>query len=63
MLEGSDLRRGRLKAALVRGATGRCLMIGVETGLDIAHVPRGLQLVAIDISDDVLQKAAPRAAR
>lgn len=60
LFEGSDLRRGPAKAALFREMAGRVLFVAVGTGLDVKHFPPGREIVAIDISDEMLRRAAPR---
>ncbi len=59
--EGSDLRRGPSKKALLRDMRGRILFVGVGTGLDILHFPPGRTIVGIDISEAMLLKARHRA--
>lgn len=61
--EGSQLRRGPHKAALFRGMTGRVLFEAVGTGVDIQHFPPDCEITAIDISEEMLRRARPRAAR
>ena len=61
LCEGSGLRRGPHKARLFRHISGRTLLVAVGTGLDIRHFPRGQAITAIDISRDMLRKAAGRA--
>jgi ubiquinone/menaquinone biosynthesis C-methylase UbiE len=39
---------------------GRILFLAVGTGLDIRFFPKGRQIVGIDISDKMLEKAKPR---
>jgi ubiquinone/menaquinone biosynthesis C-methylase UbiE len=63
LFEGSDLRRGRAKADLFRRMEGRVLFVAVGTGLDVKHFPPNLEIVAIDISDEMLRRAAPRCRR
>jgi SAM-dependent methyltransferase len=60
--EGSGLRRGPDKARLFRHMRGKVLFAAVGTGLDILHFPPGLDIVAIDISEGMLRRAAARAA-
>lgn len=60
LFEGSDLRRGPAKAALFREMFGRVLFLAVGTGVDIGHFPLAGQIVAIDISEEMLRKAQPR---
>jgi ubiquinone/menaquinone biosynthesis C-methylase UbiE len=59
--EASDLRRGPAREALFREMTGRVLFIAVGTGMDIKHFLPGREIVAIDISEEMLRRAAPRA--
>lgn len=59
LFEGSDLRRGRAKAELFRRMEGRVLFVAVGTGLDVKHFPPNLEIIAIDISDAMLRRAAP----
>ena len=60
LFEGSDLRRGPAKAALFREMFGRVLFLAVGTGVDIGRFPLARQIVAIDISEEMLRKAEPR---
>lgn len=60
LFEGSDLRRGRAKAELFRRMVGRVLFVAVGTGLDVKHFPPDLEIVAIDISAEMLRRASPR---
>ena len=57
LFEGSDLRRGPAKAALFRKMAGRVLFVAVGTGVDIRHFPPARQIVAIDISGEMLRRA------
>lgn len=61
--EGSQLRRGPHKAALFEGMSGRVLFEAIGTGVDIQHFPPGREIVAIDISDEMLLRARPRVER
>lgn len=63
LFEGSDLRRGRAKTELFRRMEGRVLFVAVGTGLDVKHFPPNLEIVAVDISDEMLRRAAPRCRR
>ena len=63
LFEGSDLRRGRAKAELFRRMEGRVLFVALGTGLDVKHFPPDREIVAIDISDEMLRRAAPRCKR
>lgn len=60
LFEGSDLRRGPAKATLFREMMGRVLFLAVGTGVDIKHFPPARQIVAIDISEEMLRRAQPR---
>jgi len=59
---GQERRWCRWKRALFDKITGHTLMAAVGTGLDIAFLPPGRDLVAIDISPAMLDRARPRAA-
>lgn len=59
--EASALRRGPAKETLFREMKGRVLFIAVGTGIDIQHFPPGREMVALDISEAMLRRAAPRA--
>ncbi|TWT44480.1 Demethylmenaquinone methyltransferase [Phycisphaerae bacterium RAS1] len=61
--EGSQLRRGPHKAALFRDMSGRVLFEAVGTGVDIQHFPPDREIIAIDISEEMLRRARPRAER
>lgn len=61
--EGSQLRRGPHKAALFRHMSGRVLFEAVGTGVDIQHFPPDHEVIAIDISEEMLRRARPRAER
>lgn len=61
--EASALRRGPAKERLFREMTGRVLFIAAGTGMDIKHFPPGREIVALDISEEMLRRAAPRAQR
>lgn len=58
--EGAALRRGPRKAALFREMTGRVIFAAVGTGVDILHFPPGREIVAIDVSDEMLRRAEAR---
>lgn len=60
LLEGSDLRRGPAKAALFRKMVGRVLFLAVGTGVDMKHFPPARQIIAIDISEEMLRRAETR---
>lgn len=61
--EGSHLRRGPHKAALFRDMSGRVLFEAVGTGVDIQHFPPDREIIGIDISEEMLRRAKPRAER
>lgn len=58
--EGSHLRRAAAKASLFQNMRVRILFMAVGTGLDILCFPPGRKIVAIDISAEMLRRAAPR---
>ena len=60
LCEASELRRGKHKAALFRHMAGRVLFVAVGTGVDIKHFPPGRDIVAIDISEEMLRRAEAR---
>lgn len=60
--EGSELRRGPHKTALFRDMVGRTLFVAVGTGTDLRHFPPGRDIVAIDISEEMLRRAEARRA-
>jgi ubiquinone/menaquinone biosynthesis C-methylase UbiE len=49
------------KEKLVREAKGKVLEVGVGTGASLAHYPPGVELVGIDISPNMLEKAKAKA--
>lgn len=59
--EVAALRRGSAKETLFLEMKGKVLFIAVGTGTDIRHFPLGREIVAIDISAEMLRRAAPRA--
>lgn len=61
--EGSGLRRGPAKAVLFREMRGRVLFVAIGTGVDIAHFPLGHEIVAVDISKEMLRRAESRRAK
>lgn len=50
----------RRKHEVVGRASGRVLEVGVGTGKSFAHYPQGIELVGIDISPKMLEKAETR---
>lgn len=59
--ESSRLRRGPSKSGLFAEMAGKVLFLAVGTGADIPHFPPGLDITGIDISREMLRRAAPRA--
>jgi len=59
---GDDVRQGDDKRRLFAKACGRTILVAVGTGADIKFLPPGLDIVAIDISPGMVEKAGPRAA-
>ncbi len=51
----------RRKHEVVGRAKGRVLEVGVGTGKSLAHYPQGIELVGIDISPKMLERAKARA--
>jgi ubiquinone/menaquinone biosynthesis C-methylase UbiE len=60
--EASSIRRGPAKAALFREMKGRVLFVAIGTGVDIPHFPPGHEIVAVDISKEMLRRAEARRA-
>lgn len=58
--EASELRRGPDKAAIFEDMAARVLLVAVGTGIDIRRFPPGRQVVAIDISREMLRRARAR---
>jgi ubiquinone/menaquinone biosynthesis C-methylase UbiE len=58
---GDDRRFAPVKQRLFAKMYGKSLMVAAGTGNDFKHFPPGLDIVAIDISPKMLEKAAPRA--
>jgi ubiquinone/menaquinone biosynthesis C-methylase UbiE len=56
---GGTKRRRRV----LSGTRGRVLEVGIGTGLNLEHYPVGVDLVGIDISGKMLQRAQARAKR
>lgn len=61
--EGSQLRRAPYKAALFREMAGRVLFVAVGTGVDIPQFPPNCEIIAIDISEEMLRRAEARQKR
>jgi ubiquinone/menaquinone biosynthesis C-methylase UbiE len=59
---GAEKRWGPWKQAFFSAmGSGRILLAAVGTGLDIPFFPPGCEIVGIDISEGMLEKARPRA--
>lgn len=58
--EASMLRRGPAKAELFAEMRGRVIFVAAGTGTDFAAFPPGLDITAIDISDEMLRRAERR---
>lgn len=58
--ESSELRRGPYKDQIFRGMRGRVLFVAVGTGADIRHFPRDRRIIGVDISREMLRRAARR---
>jgi ubiquinone/menaquinone biosynthesis C-methylase UbiE len=60
---GPERRWAPIKRELFsRMGTGKILFVAVGSGLDIQHFPQGRDILGLDISRKMLEKAAPRAA-
>jgi SAM-dependent methyltransferase len=57
-----DLRVGPYKRRLFSKIRGATLMVAAGTGIDFKYFPPNMQVVAIDISPKMLQRAARKAA-
>jgi phosphatidylethanolamine/phosphatidyl-N-methylethanolamine N-methyltransferase len=55
--------KGRLRAELFAHAKGRVLDIGIGTGANIPHYPEACEVVGIDSSRGMLERAVDRARR
>jgi ubiquinone/menaquinone biosynthesis C-methylase UbiE len=58
---GEDLRQGDAKRRLFDLARGRTIFVAVGTGNDIKFLPAGLDVVALDVSSAMLEKARVKA--
>lgn len=58
-----DLRQGRDKRTLFGRAHGRTIFVAAGTGHDFKYFPPGLDIVALDISPRMIERALPRAAK
>ncbi len=59
--EASSFRRGPAKAALFADMEGAVIFEAAGTGADFTALPPGMDVTAIDISDEMLRRAAKRA--
>lgn len=59
--EASCLRRGPAKAALFASMRGKVIFVAAGTGADFASFPPGMDITAVDISEEMLRRAARRA--
>lgn len=59
--EASCFRRGPAKAALFADMRGKVIFVAAGTGTDFAAFPPGMDITAIDISEEMLRRAAKRA--
>ena len=59
---GPEKRWAPFKRHFFSSMRGKVLFLAVGTGLDIPFFPKGADIVGIDISDKMLEKARPRAA-
>ncbi len=57
MNNGVELRFGDVKQEWFSKAAGRTLLVAVGTGLDLAYFPDGHEIVGVDISEKMLEKA------
>jgi ubiquinone/menaquinone biosynthesis C-methylase UbiE len=55
--------RGRLRARMFEGLSGRILDAGVGTGRNIPHYPKGAEVIGIDASNGMLEQARRRGER
>jgi ubiquinone/menaquinone biosynthesis C-methylase UbiE len=60
---GEDLRQGDDKRTLFAAARGRTIFVAVGTGNDIKFLPPGLEIVGLDISPAMIERARSRARR
>jgi len=59
---GAEKRWGPVKRELFSRMRGEVLFLAVGTGLDFAFFPPGQHITGVDISAEMLKRAAPRAA-
>jgi ubiquinone/menaquinone biosynthesis C-methylase UbiE len=62
MTWGEQRRFGPAKRRLFGLANGKCLMVAAGTGVDFQFFPPGLDILAIDISTGMIERAAKPAA-
>lgn len=60
---GEDLRQADGKRQLYGHARGRTIFVAVGTGSDVRYLPPDLDVVGLDISPRMLERARPRAER
>ncbi len=61
LTRAQDRRHGPAKARLFAKIRGRTLLVAVGTGNDLKHLPPGSDLVAIDISPQMIAQARTKA--
>ena len=57
MNKGIETRYGDKKRTWFSRSRGRTLLVAVGTGLDLQYFPAGLDIIGIDISEQMLEKA------
>jgi len=62
MTRGEDWRQGEEKRRLFAKIQGKTLLLAVGTGNDLKYLPPGSDIVAIDISPRMIEKAQVKAA-
>jgi len=62
MTRGEDWRQGEEKRRLLAKIQGKTLLLAVGTGNDLKYLPPGSDIVAIDISPRMIEKAQVKAA-
>lgn len=60
MSRGIELRFGEVKRQWFARASGRVLLAAVGTGLDLRYFPSGVNVIGIDISSKMLDKAGEK---
>lgn len=61
MTWGDDRRFGPAKTQLFSAMKGRCLMVAAGTGNDFRCFPPGLDIVAVDVSSQMVEQARKKA--